>query len=55
MAKPSLPSKHDRVGENDPELATPRWVKVFGIVALILFLIFILLHATGHSPSGHSL
>ena len=35
---------------------TPRWVKVFGIIALVLVLLFVILHLTGgglgrHTPS----
>ena len=44
---------------------TPRWVKVFGIFALVLVLLFVVLHLTGrglgdhrprgeHAPSGGS-
>jgi hypothetical protein len=32
---------------------TPRWVKVFAIVASILALAFVVLHITGHSPANH--
>lgn len=32
--------------------ATPRWVKVFGIVALVVVLLFVILLLTGHRP-GH--
>ena len=34
--------------------STPRWVKVFGIVAVVLVLLFVILHLTGHSPGGHT-
>ena len=33
--------------------STPRWVKVFGIIAVILVLLFVILHLTGKSPAGH--
>jgi hypothetical protein len=34
---------------------TPRWVKVFGIVALVLVLLFLVLLLTGnHGPGRHS-
>ncbi len=33
---------------------TPRWVKVFGIIALVLVLVFITLHLTGRSPMDHN-
>lgn len=57
MNSPSIPPKNrrDAAGEHDPELATPRWVKVFGIVALVLILIFIILHITGNNLGGHGL
>jgi len=34
--------------------STPRWVKVFGIVTLILLLLFVILHLTGHGLGGHT-
>jgi hypothetical protein len=33
--------------------STPLWVKVFGIIALVLVLLFVLLHLSGHAPRGH--
>jgi hypothetical protein len=30
--------------------ATPRWVKVFGIIGIVLVLLFVGLHLTGNSP-----
>ncbi len=38
-------SKSDADGDR-----TPRWVKAFGIIAIALFLLFIILHLTGYSP-----
>lgn len=32
--------------------ATPRWVKMFGIIFVILVLLFVMLHLTGNSPGG---
>jgi hypothetical protein len=32
----------------------PRWVKVFGIVVIVLVLLFAILHLTGHSPREHT-
>ena len=32
---------------------TPRWVKVFGVIALVLVLLFVVLHLTGLSPMNH--
>lgn len=31
---------------------TPRWVKVFGIIALALVLLFIILYLTGNNLGG---
>lgn len=33
--------------------STPRWVKVFGIIALVLVLLFVILHLTGNNFGGH--
>ena len=41
----------DSDGETDG--GTPRWVKVFGIIAIVLILLFIVLHLTGNSLGGH--
>jgi hypothetical protein len=32
---------------------TPRWVKIFGIVALVLLHVFAILHLTGNGLGGH--
>ena len=31
----------------------PWWVKAFGIVAVVLVLLVVILHLTGRSPGGH--
>jgi hypothetical protein len=33
--------------------ATPRWVKVFGVIAIIVLLLFVILHFAGGGPPGH--
>lgn len=37
--------------------STPRWVKVFGIIAIVLILLFVILKLTGiggnHGPGRH--
>jgi hypothetical protein len=33
--------------------ATPRWVKVFGVIALIVLVAFVMLHLAGGGPRGH--
>ena len=35
--------------------STPRWVKLFGIVAIVVVLIFVALHLSGNTPGGHGL
>ena len=30
--------------------STPRWVKAFGVVLVVLLLAFLVLHLTGHAP-----
>jgi len=40
------------MSERDDE-PMPRWVKVFGIVAVLLVVTFIVLHLTGLAPHGH--
>lgn len=32
---------------------TPRWVKVFGALAVLLLALFVALHVSGRSPHGH--
>lgn len=32
----------------------PRWVKVFGIIAIVLVALFIILHLTGRGFGGHT-
>jgi len=32
---------------------TPRWVKVFVIILIVLALLFVILHLTGHGMHGH--
>jgi hypothetical protein len=38
----------------DGARGTPRWVKVFGIIALALLLLFVILMLTGHGPGRHT-
>jgi len=33
----------------------PRWVKLFGIVAIVLILVFFIMHLTGTAPMGHGM
>lgn len=36
-----------------PTTGTPRWVKAFGITAVILVVLFFVLHLTGNGMGGH--
>lgn len=37
-----------------PYPGTPSWVKVLGIIALVLVVMFVILHLTGHGLGGHT-
>jgi hypothetical protein len=37
--------------EREAPPGTPRWVKVFGIIAIVLVLLFAGLHLTGNTPT----
>ena len=44
----------DPLASNDPDEATPRWVKVFGIIFLLLLLAVVLHKVSGgHGPGQH--
>jgi hypothetical protein len=45
--------KHSNSDTGDEATSTPRWVKVFGIIAVVLVLLFVILHLTGGGPGGH--
>jgi hypothetical protein len=36
-----------------PTTSTPRWVKMFGVIALVLVLLFVILHLSGRGLGGH--
>jgi hypothetical protein len=33
--------------------STPRWVKIFGVIAIVLILLFVILHLTDRGFGGH--
>ena len=43
----------DRGSTTSTPPGTPRWVKVLGIIAIVLILLFVILHLTGLSLGGH--
>ncbi len=62
MADPTLnPNTDDDTGvgpTEDRPPSTPRWVKVFGIIAIVLVLLFVIMLLTGgggHGPGMHTL
>jgi ABC-type transporter Mla subunit MlaD len=54
---PPYPETTDE-GSAGPTTGTPRWVKVFGIIALVVVVLFVILLITGHSgehgPGRHT-
>lgn len=51
MAGPSGDSERDRAPDADDH--TPRWVIAFGVVGLVLVIVFVVLHLTGNTFRGH--
>jgi hypothetical protein len=49
---PPYPGSNGNTGDDTG--STPRWVKVFGIIALALVLLFVILMLTGHGPGRHT-
>lgn len=43
-----------REGDGPDDAGMPRWVKVSGVVGLLVVLALVLLHLTGNSPGGHA-
>ncbi len=39
--------------DQDTPPSTPGWVKLLGIAAVLLVLLFVILHLTGLAPIGH--
>ena len=37
----------------DDDARTPLWVKVFGAIAFVVFVAFVILHLAGGGPSRH--
>ena len=47
-----MPHPHEKP-YHEPATTAPRWVKVFGTIAIILVVLFVIVHLTGLTPSGH--
>jgi hypothetical protein len=53
---PRYPDSGDDTGvgpDRESTTGTPRWVKVFGIIAAVLVLLFVIMVLTGHGPGRH--
>lgn len=53
---PPYPDSNSNTGvetNNETPAGLPRWVKVFGIIATLLLLLFIILHFTIGGPGNH--
>ena len=53
MAAPSSNSSTRVRPDRGSTTGTPRWVKVFGIIFIVLVLLFVILELTGHGFGGH--
>lgn len=53
MTEPSRPSEASTGNRHVSSAGTPRWVKVFGLIAIVLIAVFVVLHLTGHGLGGH--
>jgi hypothetical protein len=48
---PPIPDSSGDIGDDDP--GTPRWVYVLGIIAIVLVLLFVIMHLTVGGFGGH--
>jgi hypothetical protein len=60
MADPPLTSEADELPAEPPRdsTGTPRWVKAFGIIAIVVVLLFVIMLVAGggrHGPARHRL
>jgi hypothetical protein len=54
---PPYPDSNGDTGEGPDRgstTSTPCWVKVFGIIAIVLVLLLVILHLTGGGLGGHT-
>jgi ABC-type transporter Mla subunit MlaD len=42
------------MANRSPYPGTPRWVKVFSIIAIVVVLLFVIMLLTGHVPGRHT-
>ncbi len=46
--------KETPMANRPPYPGTPRWVKVFGIIAIVVALLVVIMLLTGHGPGRHT-
>jgi hypothetical protein len=51
LSDPGANSDSGRKPDRESPPNTPRWVKAFGIIAVVLLLLFVGLHLTGNAPT----
>ncbi len=53
MTSPSTDSDLHATPKNEPYVGTPQWVYVFGVIALVLAVVFVVLHVVGGGFGNH--
>ena len=54
MAEPPPYTDSDGGDDGKPAAGSPRWVKALGVIALVLVLMFVILHLTYGGFGGHA-
>ena len=54
MLRPPFAKRGDAHGKPPPYPGTPRWVKAFGILAIILVVLVAIMLLSGHGPGCHT-
>jgi len=50
---PNSSSTPDTSGDGEGDAGTPRWVKVFGVIFIVVVIGVVILHLTGHGFGDH--
>lgn len=53
--EPAADSRDGGVGPFARDREIPRWVKIFSVVGIVLVVLFIVLHLSGHGFGGHAM
>jgi len=46
-------AQHEHEHDHESAPGAPVWVKAFGVIAVVLIVLFVVLHLTGLAPMGH--